>query len=231
MASIQYRRACMYWPEHDWTRNSPPLAASPSSFHSFGILGPAIAMALLFNVIEARGRAQAISLGCLPARGLLRSFPSPFFFRLTVHPSLMPHRRQYWPLRSTAAISQGVLEPCRTYRPSLSRGNRRGLEVGMANGFLLYGTFAPHRSLRLTDTPAPLPSAHTSGWSRILTICCPIYGTAGTGSQMSSPPTPHRQPTCRPVHQSRLGPNSASGFWPRRFAAGARLRPGSLAAA
>jgi len=45
---------CCIGPSHDWRHSPPPGLPVPSSFPFVGILGPAIAMALLFNVIEAR---------------------------------------------------------------------------------------------------------------------------------------------------------------------------------
>ena len=51
---------------------------------------------------------------------------------------------------NSSYFSRAFLNALPAYRPSLSP-NRRGLEVGMAHGFFLYGPFAITGPLRLTE--------------------------------------------------------------------------------
>ena len=51
---------------------------------------------------------------------------------------------------NSSSFSKAFLNALPAYRPSLSP-NRRGLEVGMAHGFFLYGPFALTGPLRLTE--------------------------------------------------------------------------------
>jgi len=51
---------------------------------------------------------------------------------------------------NSSYFSRAFLNALPAYRPSLSP-NRRGLEVGMAHGFFLYGPFAICGPLRNTD--------------------------------------------------------------------------------
>lgn len=66
------------------------------------------------------------------------------------------------------------------YRRGLS-SNRRGLEIGMAHGFLLYGPFSILGPLRNTETAGSAGLLATVGLVVILTVCLSLYGNAGAG--------------------------------------------------
>jgi len=66
------------------------------------------------------------------------------------------------------------------YRAGLS-ANRRGLEIGMAHGYLLFGPFVTYGPLRNTDLGATAGLLLAVGLVSILTICLSLYGNAGSG--------------------------------------------------
>jgi len=71
------------------------------------------------------------------------------------------------------------------YRAGLS-SNRRGLEVGMAHGYLLYGPFAVLGPLRDSDMAAFAGLLAAIGLVSILTICLSIYGDVGVSTPKAS---------------------------------------------
>ena len=102
-----------------------------------------------------------------------------------------------------SSFRKAFLNALPAYRPSLSP-NRRGLEVGMAHGFFLYGPFAITGPLRLTEYASTSGLLATIGLVSILTVCLSIYGTAGNG------------PNVQPADATIDNPPAdlfASGFW------------------
>ena len=77
------------------------------------------------------------------------------------------------PLNSSG-LSQALLSNLPAYRQGLSP-QRRGLEVGMAHGYLLYGPFALLGPLRDTDVPAIAGLLAAVGLVLILTVCLSLY--------------------------------------------------------
>ncbi len=95
------------------------------------------------------------------------------------------------------------------YRDGLS-SNRRGLEIGMAHGYLLYGPFAVLGPLRNSDFGVFAGLLAAIGLVSILTICLSIYGDVGVSAPQPSVTTP------KPP--SDLGTKEgwsdfAAGFW------------------
>jgi len=95
------------------------------------------------------------------------------------------------------------------YRDGLS-SNRRGLEIGMAHGYLLYGPFALLGPLRDSDLGPFAGLLAAIGLVSILTICLSIYGDVGVSAPQPSVTTPNPP--------SDLGTKEgwsdfASGFW------------------
>ena len=84
---------------------------------------------------------------------------------------------------NSSYFTRSFLNALPAYRPSLSP-NRRGLEVGMAHGFFLYGPFAITGPLRLTDYASTAGLLATIGLVSILTVCLSLYGTAGHGPKI-----------------------------------------------
>ena len=81
---------------------------------------------------------------------------------------------------NSSYFAKAYLNALPAYRPDLSP-NRRGLEIGMAHGFLLYGPFAVCGPLRNGDYAATAGLLASIGLVSILTVCLSIYGTAGKG--------------------------------------------------
>jgi photosystem I subunit 11 len=93
------------------------------------------------------------------------------------------------PLNSSG-FSKAFINALPAYRQGLSP-NRRGLEVGMAHGYLLYGPFAVLGPLRLTDYGATAGLLATIGLVSILTICLSIYGAVGVSKPTETLTTPN----------------------------------------
>lgn len=75
------------------------------------------------------------------------------------------------------------------YRPGLSP-QRRGLEIGMAHGYLLYGPFALLGPLRDSDVPALAGLLGAAALVVILTACLSIYSGAGVSKAVSAATVP-----------------------------------------
>ena len=112
---------------------------------------------------------------------------------------------------NSSYFAKAYLNALPAYRPDLSP-NRRGLEIGMAHGFLLYGPFAVCGPLRNGDYAATAGLLASIGLVSILTVCLSIYGTAGKG------------PNVQPADATIINPPAdlftkagwaefASGFW------------------
>ena len=76
---------------------------------------------------------------------------------------------------NSSYFTKAFINALPAYRPSLSP-NRRGLEVGMAHGFFLYGPFAICGPLRLTEYASTAGLLATIGLVSILTVCLSLYG-------------------------------------------------------
>ncbi|MEO0648181.1 MAG: photosystem I reaction center subunit XI [Cyanobacteria bacterium J06650_10] len=96
------------------------------------------------------------------------------------------------PLNSSG-LSQAFLNNLPAYRQGLS-AQRRGLEVGMAHGYLLYGPFALLGPLRDSDVPAVAGLIGAVGLVLILTICLSIYSGANVNSEVSRNTLPYTPP-------------------------------------
>lgn len=79
------------------------------------------------------------------------------------------------------------------YRKGLS-AQRRGLEVGMAHGYLLYGPFALLGPLRDSDIPGLAGLLGAAGLVVILTACLSIYSGAGISKGVSEATAPFTPP-------------------------------------
>jgi len=76
------------------------------------------------------------------------------------------------------------------YRPGLS-ANRRGLEVGMAHGYFLYGPLALLGPLRDSDIASSAGLLATIGLVSILTIALSLYGAISCSKATPSVTTPN----------------------------------------
>jgi len=96
------------------------------------------------------------------------------------------------PLNSSG-LSQALISNLPAYRKGLS-AQRRGLEIGMAHGYLLYGPFALLGPLRDSDVPAVAGLIGAIGLVLILTICLSIYGGASVSTAVSQNTLPYKPP-------------------------------------
>ncbi|MEL6490260.1 MAG: photosystem I reaction center subunit XI [Cyanobacteria bacterium J06555_13] len=96
------------------------------------------------------------------------------------------------PLNSSG-LSQAFLSNLPAYRQGLS-AQRRGLEVGMAHGYLLYGPFALLGPLRDSDVPAVAGLIGAIGLVLILTICLSLYSGANVSEAVSRNTLPYTPP-------------------------------------
>lgn len=96
------------------------------------------------------------------------------------------------PLNSSG-FSKAFIGNLPAYRKGLSP-QRRGLEIGMAHGYLLYGPFALLGPLRDSDIPGLAGLLSASALVVILTACLSIYSGAGVNSAVSKTTTPFGPP-------------------------------------
>jgi photosystem I subunit 11 len=95
------------------------------------------------------------------------------------------------------------------YRPGLSASNR-GLEVGMAHGYFLYGPFALLGPMRATEAGPIVGLLAAVGLVSILTIALALYVKAG----VSLPSATHTTPEPPAELGTKQGwSDFASGFW------------------
>lgn len=97
------------------------------------------------------------------------------------------------PLNSSG-LSQALLNNLPAYRQGLS-AQRRGLEIGMAHGYLIYGPFALLGPLRDSDVPAVAGLIAAIGLVLILTICLSLYSGASVDTAVSENTLPYKPPT------------------------------------
>lgn len=96
------------------------------------------------------------------------------------------------PLNSSG-LSQSFISNLPAYRQGIS-AQRRGLEVGMAHGYLLYGPFALLGPLRDSNVPAVAGLIGAIGLVLILTICLSLYSGANVSSEVSRNTLPYTPP-------------------------------------
>lgn len=96
------------------------------------------------------------------------------------------------PLNSSG-VSEALISNLPAYRQGLSP-QRRGLEVGMAHGYLLYGPFALLGPLRDSSVPAVAGLIGAVGLVLILTICLSLYSGANVNSAVSRNTAPYTPP-------------------------------------
>ncbi|MEM9542706.1 MAG: photosystem I reaction center subunit XI [Cyanobacteria bacterium P01_E01_bin.42] len=93
------------------------------------------------------------------------------------------------PLNSSG-FSKAFINSLPAYRQGLS-ANRRGLEIGMAHGYFLYGPFALLGPLRNTELATLAGVMATIGLIMILTVALSLYGGVGSGKPISTLTTPN----------------------------------------
>lgn len=91
---------------------------------------------------------------------------------------------------NSSRFTKALINNLPAYRAGLS-ANRRGLEVGMAHGYLLYGPFALLGPLRNTEYAELAGLISAIGLVVILTICLVIYGAVESGKPIATLTTPN----------------------------------------
>ncbi|MEM8637202.1 MAG: photosystem I reaction center subunit XI [Cyanobacteria bacterium P01_G01_bin.54] len=90
---------------------------------------------------------------------------------------------------NSSSFTKAFINNLPAYRSGLA-ANRRGLEVGMAHGYLLYGPFALLGPLRSTEYAQLAGLIAAIGLVTILTLCLSIYAGAGSGVPIATLTTP-----------------------------------------
>lgn len=122
------------------------------------------------------------------------------------------------PLNSSD-FSQWLLQYLPIYRPGLAPW-RRGLEVGMAHGYLLFGPFALLGPLRNTDRGNLAGFLSAGGLIVILTVCLFMYGKVSFGKKFD--PNRLTYATANPVVPDSL---KTFGGWSHRLLRPKRTEP------
>jgi len=97
---------------------------------------------------------------------------------------------------NSSALTKAFINNLPAYRPGLEP-SRRGLEIGMAHGYLLFGPFALLGPLRASNFSNLYGSAAAAGLIVVLSICLWIYTRVG-GSRFEA--GTHRRLQFQPGH-------------------------------
>ena len=96
------------------------------------------------------------------------------------------------PLNSSG-LTKAFIGNLPAYRPGLA-SQRRGLEVGMAHGYFLYGPFALLGPLRDSDIPGIAGLLSAAALVAILTVGLSIYARSGINARVSKSTAPFSPP-------------------------------------
>lgn len=91
---------------------------------------------------------------------------------------------------NSSGFTKAFINNLPAYRANLSP-LRRGLEIGMAHGYLLFGPFALTGPLRDSDVPYLAGLLAACGLVVILTVCLSIYGSVGVPKPTATVTTPN----------------------------------------
>lgn len=91
---------------------------------------------------------------------------------------------------NSSDFSKAFINNLPGYRKGLS-AQRRGLEVGMAHGFFVYGPFAVLGPLRDSEYAAIAGLLAAVGLVAILTVALSLYGAAGVSTPVATLTTPN----------------------------------------
>ena len=90
---------------------------------------------------------------------------------------------------NASGFSKAFIRNLPAYRAGLTP-NRRGLEVGMAHGYFLYGPLALLGPLRDSDVASIAGVAATIGLVMILTVAMSLHGSVRSGKAIATVTTP-----------------------------------------
>ncbi len=91
---------------------------------------------------------------------------------------------------NASAFSKSFINSLPGYRKGLS-AQRRGLEIGMAHGYFIYGPFAVLGPLRDSDFAGIAGLLATVGLVSLLTVALSLYGSAGVSTPTATLTTPN----------------------------------------
>lgn len=91
---------------------------------------------------------------------------------------------------NSSAFTRAFINNLPAYREGLSP-QRRGLEIGMAHGYLLYGPFALLGPLRGSDVSGFAGAAAAILLVLILTVCLSLYSSNGVKKPIATLTTPN----------------------------------------
>ncbi len=112
---------------------------------------------------------------------------------------------------NSSFFTKAFLNALPAYREGLSP-NRRGLEVGMAHGFFLYGPLTITSGLRATDAAATAGLLDTVVLVTVLTVALSLYGTAGTSPKVQPSSVTIENPPAD-LYTKAGWQEFASGWW------------------
>lgn len=90
---------------------------------------------------------------------------------------------------NASGFTKALINNLPAYRQGLS-ANRRGLEIGMAHGYFLYGPFALLGPLRDTEFASLAGLLAAVGLVTVLTIALSLHGSVRTGEATATLTTP-----------------------------------------
>jgi photosystem I subunit XI len=91
---------------------------------------------------------------------------------------------------NSSGFTKAFINNLPAYRAGLS-AQRRGLEIGMAHGYLLYGPFAITSQFRNSSVSDLVGLIEAIILVVILTICLSLYGGVGVNKPIATITTPH----------------------------------------
>lgn len=90
---------------------------------------------------------------------------------------------------NSSAFTKALINNLPAYRAGLS-AQRRGLEIGMAHGYLLFGPFAVTSQFRNTGVADLVGLIEAVILVVILTLCLSVYSSVGVGKPIATITTP-----------------------------------------
>lgn len=91
---------------------------------------------------------------------------------------------------NSSPFTKALINNLPAYRPGLS-AQRRGLEIGMAHGYLLFGPFAYTSQFRNTSVSDLVGLIEAVILIAILTLCLSLYGSVGVQKPIATITTPN----------------------------------------
>jgi len=91
---------------------------------------------------------------------------------------------------NSSGFTKALINNLPAYRAGLSP-QRRGLEIGMAHGYLLFGPFALTSQFRNTPFASEVGLVEAVILVVILTLCLSVYSSAGVGKPISTVTNPN----------------------------------------